>query len=127
MKHLVHRSDLCSGCQSCQMVCGFRFFQVNNPKKARLEITRISDTETRMSVCVQCAERPCLKSCPEGAIAEKNGAVRIDAKKCTGCGICVPVCPYGGIKLHRDTGALICVQCGACVEACPVGALEMAD
>lgn len=109
------------------MICAFNFFKVNNPKKARLEITRDSDTETRMTVCVQCRQRPCLKACPEGAIAEKNGAVRIDPKKCTGCGICLPVCPYGGIKLHRDSGAIICLQCGVCVEACPVGALEMAE
>ena len=127
MKHLIHKSDICSGCQTCQIICGFTFFKVNNPKKARLEIKRISDTETRMTVCVQCQERPCLKACPEGAISEVNGSVRIDSRKCTGCGICINVCPYGGIKFHPDIGALICTQCGVCVDNCPVGALEMVE
>ncbi|MFH1037723.1 MAG: 4Fe-4S dicluster domain-containing protein [PVC group bacterium] len=127
MKHLIHKSDLCSGCRSCQMICAFTFFKVNNPKKARLEIDRISDTKTRMAVCVQCRERPCLKACPEGAISEKNGSVRIDSKKCTACGICVTVCPYEGIKFHPRIGAVICLQCGVCVETCPVGALELVE
>ena len=80
-----------------------------------------------MTVCVQCRERPCLKACPEGAIFERNGLVRIDSKKCTSCGICLKVCPYGGIEFHPDIGAIICVQCGICVENCPVGALEMVE
>ena len=80
-----------------------------------------------MTVCVQCQERPCLKACPEGAIGEQNGSVRIDSKKCTSCGICVEVCLYGGIKLHPDIGAVICLQCDVCVENCPVGALEMVE
>ena len=58
---------------------------------------------------------------------EKGGYVRIDPKKCTSCRLCIPVCPYGGIRFHEDTGALICIQCGNCVEVCPVGALEMAN
>jgi Fe-S-cluster-containing hydrogenase component 2 len=124
-KHLVHKSDVCSGCQACQMICAYNFFKVNNPKKARLGIERISDTETRMTTCIQCEGRPCLKACPEGAIFEQNGFVRINPKKCTACGMCIGVCPYGGIKFHRDVGAIICVQCGLCVENCPVSALEM--
>jgi anaerobic carbon-monoxide dehydrogenase iron sulfur subunit len=127
MKHVTHKSDICSGCQNCQMICAFTFFKVNNPKKARLEVERISDTETRMTVCVQCGQRPCLKACPEGAIVEKKGSVRIDPKKCTACGVCIGVCPYDGIKFHRDIGAFICTQCGVCVKNCPVGALEMAE
>lgn len=127
MKHVIHKSDICSGCQNCQMICAFTFFKVNNPKKARLEIERISDTETRMTVCVQCGQRPCLKACPEGAIVEQKGSVRINQKKCTGCGVCLGVCPYDGIKFHRDIGAFICIQCGVCVDNCPVGALAMED
>ena len=127
MKHLVHQVDLCTGCQTCQMICAFTFFKVNNPKKARLEIERVSDTQTRMSVCLQCRERPCLKACPEGAITEVKGVVRINSKKCNSCGICLEVCPYDGIKFHRDTGAIICLQCGICVDNCPVGALKMVE
>ena len=127
MRHLIHKSDICSGCQACQIICAFTFLKVNNPKKARLEIERISETETRMTVCVQCGQRPCLKTCPEGAISEQKGYVRINPDKCTSCELCLEVCPYGGIKFHRDIGAFICVQCGVCVENCPVGALEMVD
>ncbi len=107
------------------MICAFTFFKVNNPKKARLEIKRISDTETRMEICVQCSQRPCLKACPEGAIYEQGGSVRINQKKCTACKLCLEVCPYAGIKFHKDIGAFICTQCGVCVKNCPVNALEM--
>ncbi len=50
----------------------------------------------------------------------------IDASKCSGCGICVDVCPYGAIALDEDTNIAVvnvtlCKGCGACTAACPSG------
>jgi Fe-S-cluster-containing hydrogenase component 2 len=51
-------------------------------------------------VVVECPMRipcnPCATSCPVGAIlpfADINDVPRIDYEKCTGCAICVAVCP----------------------------------
>jgi len=53
--------------------------------------------------------------------------IHVDINKCTGCGSCVPVCPFGlieirGEKAHISEG---CTLCGACVEACPFNAISI--
>lgn len=49
---------------------------------------------------------------------------------CLGCGDCVEACPYGAMRLNRETGLpeVIedkCVGCGACVKACPKSVIEL--
>ncbi|MFC1862135.1 FAD-binding protein [Chloroflexota bacterium] len=51
--------------------------------------------------------------------------IQVDIDKCTGCGSCVPVCPFGLIeivdeKAHINEG---CTLCGACQEACGFDAI----
>ncbi|NVM03846.1 MAG: electron transfer flavoprotein subunit alpha [Candidatus Helarchaeota archaeon] len=45
----------------------------------------------------------------------------IDFELCTGCGNCISLCPYGGIKLVNDKAQITseCSACGLCVEECP--------
>ena len=52
-------------------------------------------------------------------------AIQIDVEKCTGCGSCVPACPFGVMELVDDKVRIKegCNLCGACVDACPVIAL----
>jgi len=82
----------------------------------------------------------------EEAIAQANGAairavtllskeklvskaeiVRVNEKMCTGCGICVSVCPYDAREIDEETRKatilyVVCQGCGACAAACPNGA-----
>ena len=53
----------------------------------------------------------------------------IDEESCSGCKICIGLCPYNAItfdetkKVSRVNEAL-CKGCGVCVAACPSGAIE---
>jgi heterodisulfide reductase subunit A len=57
----------------------------------------------------------------------------VDEELCSGCGVCVGVCPYGARELvEKDVkgttkkvikvNEILCECCGACSSACPVGA-----
>jgi ferredoxin len=54
-------------------------------------------------------------------------AAKVDKKKCTGCGICVDICPVQAIKIEKEKAVINddCVECGACVNECPNGALSI--
>jgi heterodisulfide reductase subunit A len=48
---------------------------------------------------------------------------------CSGCGICVGVCPYNARELDRDEMVVkvteaLCQGCGSCSSACPSGAAQ---
>jgi len=47
---------------------------------------------------------------------------------CTGCGKCIPVCPYTAISLGEDgksvINAALCKGCGTCAAACPSDAIQ---
>ena len=51
----------------------------------------------------------------------KTMAVKIDENKCTGCGICVQVCPVEAITVERvaTINPETCTGCGSCVVECP--------
>lgn len=55
--------------------------------------------------------------------------LRLNAEQCTGCGMCLEVCPHA--VLARDNGRVriknrdACMECGACARNCPVGAVEV--
>lgn len=57
----------------------------------------------------------------------KRNIIKIDEDKCTGCGLCIPDCPEGALKIVDGKIKLIkeslCDGLGACVGRCPIGAL----
>lgn len=53
----------------------------------------------------------------------------VDEDVCSGCRICVPVCPYDAREFDEEKGIVkvndvLCEGCGACVAACPSGATQ---
>ena len=61
-----------------------------------------------------------------------NISVHFDAGRCTGCNLCVDVCPTDVMMPNPQKGgqplvlyAEECWYCGGCVEECPNGAISM--
>jgi len=70
----------------------------------------------------------------------KNVAtLRLDEDRCTGCGLCVEVCPHAVFRIedrgaeNRRASARVariegfdrCMECGACARNCAFGALSV--
>ncbi|MGB2798652.1 MAG: electron transfer flavoprotein subunit alpha [Dehalococcoidia bacterium] len=55
--------------------------------------------------------------------------IEIDLEKCTGCGACEPVCPFGAIEIVDDKAQVGegCNLCGACVDACTFDAITIEE
>lgn len=57
----------------------------------------------------------------------KREIVRIDEEKCNGCGLCVPACAEGAIRIVDGKARLIadnlCDGLGACLGDCPMDAI----
>lgn len=53
--------------------------------------------------------------------------IKIDLEKCSGCGSCVPVCPFGLLDIVDDKVQLKegCNLCGACQDACSYDAISI--
>ncbi|MGD0283120.1 MAG: 4Fe-4S binding protein, partial [Dissulfurispiraceae bacterium] len=53
----------------------------------------------------------------------------IDSERCSGCRVCISVCPYKAIAFDADKEVsavtdVLCQGCGACVAACPCSAIK---
>jgi ferredoxin len=55
--------------------------------------------------------------------------LKLDKKKCTGCGMCLDVCPHEVFKTntrHVEIQNLdACMECGACSRNCPFDAITV--
>jgi NAD-dependent dihydropyrimidine dehydrogenase PreA subunit len=55
--------------------------------------------------------------------------LRLDQKKCMGCGTCLLVCPHAVLSLSNGKVEIVnrdaCMECGACARNCPSEALDV--
>jgi NAD-dependent dihydropyrimidine dehydrogenase PreA subunit len=53
--------------------------------------------------------------------------LELDIEKCTGCTMCVQVCPHAVFTIDKGKAKIVdrdaCMECGACARNCPEEAL----
>jgi CRP-like cAMP-binding protein/Fe-S-cluster-containing hydrogenase component 2 len=81
------------GCRICEQACSSRFGR----PRLQLNGTSIGAFDV-LDSCRQCqSAAECMAACPVDAFERlDNGALRI-TDACTGCGACIPACPYGAL------------------------------
>ncbi|MGE5653450.1 MAG: TIGR04076 family protein [Bacillota bacterium] len=121
----------CAGCRRCEMVCSFGHQGAYAPWLARIQIEKHeSEGIDRPRVCRQCGNARCVSACPTQALSKDvaTGAVRLDADRCVGCGLCRKACPFGSVHWDEENRRpLICDLCGGqprCIGACPTQAIR---
>ena len=61
----------------------------------------------------------------------KRKIIEIDESKCNGCGVCIPNCPEGAMRVIDGKARLIsdlfCDGLGACIGRCPEGAISVIE
>ena len=61
------------------------------------------------------------------------GAVAVDAEKCTGCKLCVNICPVAALEMVEKSVVMKnpqeheCFMCGACYSICEPKAIQAVD
>lgn len=91
---------------------------VESPKDIKDSVTQASAAVARASTVLN-AER---------LVVEAITAV-VDKEKCTACGVCARVCPYGAIKFDKEKKAppevieAMCAGCGTCAAECRFDAI----
>ena len=110
------------------------------PAKERLNFEPFEKAYTLAEVvdearrCLCCGPCKSCKGCVVLDLQTEIPEIEVNEDLCSGCGVCVGVCPYEastletsekGIKSAIDE--LKCKRCGVCVSACPSGARTIKD
>ena len=84
--------------------------------------------------CLYCGPCKSCKGCVFLDYQEEIPDICVDEDLCSGCAVCVSLCPYDALSLKKvgdkfvlEIDDLKCKRCGVCVTACPSGAITIAD
>lgn len=109
----------CWGCKTCEVACK----QEMNPSDG-IKLIGVSEDGPKMvdealfftyriNICQHCDDPPCADACPDEAISKRSdGIVVMDYDLCTGCQLCIEVCPYDAIDFDNHKG--IAQKCNLC-------------
>ncbi|MBU1702009.1 MAG: (Fe-S)-binding protein [Candidatus Eisenbacteria bacterium] len=127
----VAARDQCIGCLSCMYSCSRTWHEALTTSKSAIRIRTYMGTEGAFSIraCRACTNPGCVAACPTGALTQRsNGALKLDAEKCTSCGDCVKACLIQALQWDDETKLpLPCSHCGVCVRYCPNEVLVMGE
>ncbi|MEO3991779.1 formate-dependent uric acid utilization protein AegA [Pseudocitrobacter cyperus] len=142
-RFIMADSQKCIGCRACEVACVMSHNHeqhVLTPARFQPRITVFKNRAQRSAVtCRHCEDAPCARSCPNGAISQRDDAIQVDQSKCIGCKSCAVACPFGTMQIvltpaaegHVKANAQKCDLCEqrdagpACVENCPADALAL--
>ncbi len=106
---VVADPNKCIGCRTCEIACVVAHSDKNIFTAGSSEVAfypRLSVVKTaKVSVpiqCRHCEDAPCANVCPNGAIMNKDGVIKVDEKVCVGCKTCLMACPLGAIELVEE-------------------------
>lgn len=136
-KQLRIYPEKCIGCKSCELACSLANDGQLNPSLSR--ITALVFREANLyalpynfpTTCKQCADAPCIRSCPVDAISRQQNiskVVSVNHEACIHCGRCVSACPFGAMLFDRvKREPYKCELCNgeepACAAICPTGSI----
>ncbi len=99
----------CVGCDACTIACktenatppGIYYAPVFRKEVGKFPQAKVLFLPT---LCMHCADAPCMKACPTGAISkrEKDGIVLVNQDKCCGSKACMAACPYGALHFYEE-------------------------
>jgi len=148
--YLVVDPKKCAGCIACMLVCSMVHEGMASPTLSRIQVVQNAfksfPEDIALSICRQCVNPLCVKSCPTGALHldAENGNVRvIDESFCDGCRECISACPYVPSRIIWNEAKSVSTKCDlcldtpfwdqpggpdgnqACVEICPMRAIKL--
>jgi len=110
------------------------------PAKERLDFVPFEKDYTLAEVieearrCLCCGPCKSCKGCVVLGLQTEIPEIEVNEDLCSGCGVCVAVCPYEASKLETSEDRLKsaiddskCKRCGVCVTVCPAGARTIKD
>ena len=127
MKKIVVNPDLCTGCETCALICSHYNLGGFNPHRACLTIEHFKQgVFNSLSFCQQCEDAVCSKVCPTNAleIDREKGYITLDKNKCIECHLCEKNCPVNAISRELKINNDDCTRCNTCIEVCPVDAIR---
>jgi len=84
--------------------------------------------------CLYCGPCVSCKGCVFLDYQSEIPDIKIDENACSGCAVCIGLCPYDALSLTNDKEHPIaeidvrkCKRCGVCVTACPSNAIIIKD
>jgi MauM/NapG family ferredoxin protein len=126
---------LCTRCGACGDACPVKAIRTAPPAAGLAAATPM--LEPALQACIVCADMPCARACPTGALAVPAdgwasvhlGLLELDPERCitfhgAACAVCARACPVGETALAMDAAghpvikAEGCVGCGVCVTSC---------
>jgi tetrathionate reductase subunit B len=137
-------TERCVNCKACEVACRAEW---NTPlgfsrNWVRETMAITDDGVPHLSLisgrCQHCDDAPCVSYCPSGASHKReDGIVLVDRDICSGCEMCVAVCPFDArFKNPVDNKISKCTFCQpridageqpACVDVCFNQALIFGD
>jgi len=110
------------------------------PAKERLNFVPFEKEYTMAEVieearrCLCCGPCKSCKGCVVLGLQTEIPEIEVNEDLCSGCGVCVAVCPYEASRLETSEDKLKsvvddfkCKRCGVCVTVCPSGARTIKD